>query len=175
MSPLVPGLGGTPSPAIAGRRGNRVKRPSRGDRRHGWGATPQGSVSLEERSPPGATAIAALGASTAGTEPPMLLQMGDKVAYRKEMTWVVGTIAAMEGVRARVAKGIALPWNWNPPRSFCSSKSIASPLQSQPPSPYLPLPGLAQRLIRPTVTGMVSATSRVKRNTWRDRLPSSGS
>jgi hypothetical protein len=30
----------------------------------------------------------------------MLLQMGDKVAYRKEMTWVVGTIAATEGVRA---------------------------------------------------------------------------
>ena len=34
-------------------------------------------------------AIAVGGASTAGTEPPMLLQVGDKVAYRKGMTWVV--------------------------------------------------------------------------------------
>ena len=42
-------------------------------------------------------AIAVGGASTAGTEPLMLLQVGDKVAYRKEMTRVVGTIAAMEG------------------------------------------------------------------------------
>jgi hypothetical protein len=41
-------------------------------------------------------AIAVGGASTAGTEPPMPLQVGDKVAYRKEMTRVVGTIAAME-------------------------------------------------------------------------------
>lgn len=30
-------------------------------------------------------------------EQPMLLQVGYKAAYRKEMTWVVGTIAAMEG------------------------------------------------------------------------------
>ena len=35
------------------------------------------------------SAIAVGGASTAGTEPPMLLQVGDKVAYRKGMTWVV--------------------------------------------------------------------------------------
>ncbi len=34
-------------------------------------------------------AIAVGGVSTAGTEPLMLLQVGDKVAYRKEMTWVV--------------------------------------------------------------------------------------
>jgi hypothetical protein len=31
------------------------------------------------------------------TEQPMLLQVGYKVAYRQEMTWVVATIAAMEG------------------------------------------------------------------------------
>ena len=31
------------------------------------------------------------------TEQPMLLQVGYEVAYRKERTWVVGTIAAMEG------------------------------------------------------------------------------
>jgi hypothetical protein len=43
------------------------------------------------------SAISVGGASTAGTEPPMLLQVGDKVAYRKEMTRVVGAIAAMEG------------------------------------------------------------------------------
>jgi hypothetical protein len=34
------------------------------------------------------------------TEQPMLLQVSYKVAYRKEMTWVVATIAAMEGDRA---------------------------------------------------------------------------
>ena len=34
------------------------------------------------------------------TEQPMLLQVGYKVAYRKEMSWVVATIAAMEGDRA---------------------------------------------------------------------------
>ncbi len=31
------------------------------------------------------------------TEQPMLLQVGYKVAYRQEMSWVVATIAAMEG------------------------------------------------------------------------------
>ena len=31
------------------------------------------------------------------TEQPMLLQVGYKAAYRQEMTWLVGTIAAMEG------------------------------------------------------------------------------
>jgi hypothetical protein len=31
------------------------------------------------------------------TEQPMLLQVGYKVAYRQEMTWVVATIAAKEG------------------------------------------------------------------------------
>ena len=31
------------------------------------------------------------------TEQPMLLQVGYKVAYRQEMTWVVATIAAMDG------------------------------------------------------------------------------
>jgi hypothetical protein len=31
------------------------------------------------------------------TKQPMLLQVGYKAAYRREMTWVVGTIAAMEG------------------------------------------------------------------------------
>jgi hypothetical protein len=32
VSPLVPGLGETPSPAIAGRPGSRAMRPSRGNR-----------------------------------------------------------------------------------------------------------------------------------------------
>ncbi len=31
------------------------------------------------------------------TEPSMPLQVGYKTAYRKEMSWVVGTIVAIEG------------------------------------------------------------------------------
>ena len=34
------------------------------------------------------------------TEQQMLLRVGYKAAYRKEMSWVVGTIAALEGDRA---------------------------------------------------------------------------
>ena len=34
------------------------------------------------------------------TEQQMTLRVGYKAAYRKEMTWVVGTIAALEGDRA---------------------------------------------------------------------------
>ena len=34
------------------------------------------------------------------TEQQMTLRVGYKAAYRKEMTWVVGTIAGIEGDRA---------------------------------------------------------------------------